>query len=157
MTKYQSKSEKETKQIAANLARQFDHGVIALTGELGAGKTTFVQGFAKGLGVKEKIISPTFVLIRQHQIPKSKKMLFHIDLYRLEGEKHFNDLGLKDFINDSNHLILIEWAEKVKNLLPKNIIWIFFKTVNKQTRSIRFLFLPLLLLVLPFAFPKVLA
>lgn len=137
MKKYQSKSDKETKQIAANLAKQFKCGIIALTGELGTGKTTFVQGFAKGLGIKEKIISPTFVLIRQHQIPKTKKMLFHIDLYRLENKKEFKNLGLAEILNDSNHLILIEWAEKVKNILPKNSIWIFFETINQKTRSIK--------------------
>ena len=70
-----SNSGAETKKIAVKLASQFNHGVIALSGELGAGKTTFVQGFAKGLGIEEKIISPTFVLIRHHQIPNTNKIL----------------------------------------------------------------------------------
>lgn len=115
-----SNSEKDTKQIAAKLAQKIKHGMIALSGQLGAGKTIFVQGFAEGLGIKEKIISPTFVLIRQHQIPNSKKYFFHIDLYRLDKYK---DLGLEEIIKSGN-LILIEWAEKIKKILPKKTVWI---------------------------------
>src|SRR3989344_8594763 len=90
----------ETKAIARKFAKKFESGVIALTGELGAGKTTFVQGFAGGLGIKDKIISPTFVLIRQHKIPKTDKTLFHIDLYRIEMEREFEDLGLKEILQN---------------------------------------------------------
>jgi len=80
MQKYISNSEEETKQIARKITKETKSRFFALSGELGAGKTVFAQGFAKGLGIKEKIISPTFVLIRQHQIPKTKKVLYHIDL-----------------------------------------------------------------------------
>lgn len=116
MTRYLSNSESETKKIAAALAREQRGNIYALTGKLGAGKTIFAQGFAKGLGIKEKIISPTFVLIRQHKIPKTKKVLYHIDLYRIE---EINDLGLKEIWSDKNNLVLIEWAEKAKKILPK--------------------------------------
>lgn len=140
---YITNSEQETKKLAENLAKNLrlhprgaKLNIIALTGELGAGKTTFVQGFAKGLGIKEKIISPTFILIRQHKIPKHKKMLFHIDLYRLEDEKQIKDLGLKDLLNDTNHLIVIEWAEKAKRLLPKNTFWIKFENIGGNKRKI---------------------
>lgn len=129
-----SNSEKETKQIAGRLARQITHGVIALSGELGAGKTTFVQGFAKGLGIKEKIISPTFVLIRQHQIPKTNKILYHIDLYRLEENQDFKKLGLEEIINNPNNLVLIEWAEKLTDL-PKGTIKISIQKVSFNKRK----------------------
>lgn len=115
MERYLTNSEKETKNLASKLAKKI-HGVIALSGELGAGKTTFVQGFAKGLRIDEKIISPTFVLIRQHKIPKSKKMLYHIDLYRIEND--FSQLGLEEILENPSNIILIEWAEKLNDLPP---------------------------------------
>lgn len=136
MTKFISHSEKETKLFAQNLAKEVTSGVIALTGQLGAGKTTFVQGFAKGLGIKEKIISPTFVLIRQHQIPNTNKILYHIDLYRLESKKDFQQLGLGDLLSDLNNLVVIEWAEKVKGLLPKTARWICLNSKGKDQREI---------------------
>ena len=91
--------------------------VIALEGELGAGKTTFVQGFAKGLKIQDKIISPTFVLIRQHQIPKTERTLYHIDLYRLENTKNIEELGIKELLKTSQDIVLIEWADKIKKHL----------------------------------------
>lgn len=135
MGQYLTHSEEETKQIADKLAKQLSNDVIALTGELGTGKTTFVQGFAKGLEIKEKIISPTFVLIKQHQVPKTNKVLYHIDLYRLENEKEFKSLGLEEIITNPNNLVLIEWAEKITNLLPKNTTWIKIKK-TKDARLI---------------------
>ncbi|MDP3758593.1 MAG: tRNA (adenosine(37)-N6)-threonylcarbamoyltransferase complex ATPase subunit type 1 TsaE [Candidatus Daviesbacteria bacterium] len=122
MKNYISHSENETKKIAEEFAKKTKGHIFALTGELGAGKTIFVQGFAKGLGVKDKIISPTFVLIRQHQIPKSSKTLYHIDLYRLENTESLKHLGLEEILSDPNNTILIEWAEKIEKFLPKNTI-----------------------------------
>ncbi len=136
MKQYLSHSDNQTKKIAQNLAQNIKSGVLALTGDLGAGKTTFTQGFAKGLGIKEKIISPTFVLIRQHQIPATDKTLYHIDLYRLEKKADVKQLGLRDLLNSSNHLILIEWAEKIKDFLPKNTTWIKFETMAVNERRI---------------------
>lgn len=136
MKSFTSKSALETKQIAANLAKQIKNGVIALNGELGAGKTTFAQGFAKGLGIKEKIISPTFVLIRQHQVPITNSILYHIDLYRLENGEDFKNLGIEELINDENNLILIEWADKIKSYLPKNTLEIKINKINKDQRLI---------------------
>ena len=136
--KYISHSRKETKKFAQYLAKKMPTNMIALTGELGTGKTTFTQGFAKSLGIKDKIISPTFVLIRQYKIPKSKRILFHIDLYRLEDSNQFKNLGLEDIINDLNHIIIIEWAEKIKKLLPKNTLWISFEQISENKRLITF-------------------
>lgn len=133
---YISHSKEETKQIGENLAKGFKGGVIALQGELGAGKTTFVQGFAKGLGIQEKIISPTFVLIRQHLIPKTNNYLFHVDLYRLENIKDISELGLKYLWSDPKNIVLIEWAGKIKKLLPKKSAWISIKIINDSTRVI---------------------
>ncbi len=133
MKQFTTYSEKETKDLAKKLAKKLT-GVIALIGELGSGKTTFAQGFAAGLGIKEKIISPTFVLIRQHRIPKTEKTLYHIDLYRLED---FTELGLKDLMEDPNNIVLIEWAEKIKDQLPQNTTYIKFKTLSETKREIK--------------------
>lgn len=122
--KYTSFSEKDTKQFAQNLAKNLKINIVALTGELGAGKTTFTQGFAKGLGIKDKIISPTFVLIRQHKIPNSEGIFYHIDLYRLEDDQISKGLGLKDLWSNKENIVLIEWAEKIKKFLPENTVWI---------------------------------
>lgn len=133
MKKYISNSESKTKNIAANLVKQIQNGVIALNGELGAGKTTFVQGFAKGLGIEEKIISPTFVLIRQHKIPSTDSTLYHIDLYRLEETGAYKNLGIEELINDNNNLVIIEWADKIKDYLPNDTLKISIeKTENNQ-------------------------
>lgn len=136
MRKYVTSSEEETKKIAQTLSQKIKRGVIALTGELGTGKTTFVQGFAQALGIKEKIISPTFIIVRQHKIPGTKKPLYHIDLYRLDDEKQVKDLGLENLTADPKNLILIEWAEKAKGLLPKNTVWLYFEKLGQQKRSI---------------------
>ncbi len=135
MEKYLSNSDADTKTVAAKLARSSKARVFALTGELGAGKTTFVQGFAQGLGIKEKIISPTFVLIRQHPIPKTNKTLYHIDLYRLDDTTNLRHLGLQEIWSDQNNIVLIEWAEKAAKLLPKETVRIDIKK-DKNKRII---------------------
>lgn len=145
MEKYQSNSEQETKKIAENFAKQIKGNIFALSGDLGAGKTIFAQGFAKGLGIKEKIISPTFVLIRQHQIPasptqrgepNSNKIFYHIDLYRLEQTENITQLGLKEIWSDPNNIVLIEWAEKIENFLPKNTVKIVIEKIENHKRQI---------------------
>lgn len=136
MKQYQTFSEKETKNLAKKLAGKIKSGVVALTGELGAGKTTFVQGFAKGLGIKETIISPTFVLIRQHKLSERKRVLYHIDLYRLVGTIDIHALGIWEIISNPNNLILIEWAEKIENNLPEGVIKIKIKKKGLNKRLI---------------------
>ena len=133
---YTSTSDQKTQQIARELAHKLPSRVFALSGELGSGKTTFVQGFAKGLGIKEKIISPTFVLVRQHKIPKTKKTLYHIDLYRLEDGEQIKALGLKEIWQNPESIVVIEWAEKIKELLPKKAVLIYFEKLDNEKRKI---------------------
>lgn len=127
MKTFITQSSFETQRLAQNLAKNFKSGVIALSGPLGAGKTTFVQGFAKGLGIKDKIISPTFVLIRQH------KNLYHVDLYRINN---FQELGLNEILENPSNIIIIEWAEKIKKMLPKDTTWITFEVFGETKRKI---------------------
>jgi tRNA threonylcarbamoyladenosine biosynthesis protein TsaE len=133
---YQSNSLIDTKKIAQQIAAQFAHqgGVVALSGELGAGKTTFVQFFAQSLGVKDKVISPTFVLIRQHQL-EGQRWLYHADLYRLEDNEGIKSLGLEELL-DGKNIVLIEWAEKMGELLPKDSLKIKMKKIDENKREI---------------------
>lgn len=135
---FNSKSTGQTQEFAQKIARQFKKGggIIALIGGLGAGKTTFTQGFAKGLGIKEKVISPTFVLIRQHKIPKNKNIFYHIDLYRLENIEDIKNLGIEEILIDKNNVILIEWAEKIEKLLPDSALRITFEKSSETGRKI---------------------
>ena len=134
---YITTSEKETMKLGRDLAKQLQSvgGVVALVGNLGAGKTTFVQGFAEGLGIKDKILSPSFVLIRQHKIPDSESRLFHVDLYRLENDKDLTSLGLNEFWSHPGNIVIIEWAEKAKKL-PENTKYITFENLGENKRKI---------------------
>lgn len=133
---YLSNSEEETQDIATIIAGRFKSGVITLNGELGAGKTTFTQGFAKALGIKDKITSPTFVLIRQYQIPESKKTLYHIDLYRLDNIIDLKSLGLNEIISNPDNIVLIEWAEKIEKSLPEKTVKISLQKITENERLI---------------------
>lgn len=118
--------------------------VAALQGELGAGKTTFVQGAAKGLGIKEKILSPTFVIMKLYKILDTKykiQRLYHIDCYRIKDEQDLLVLGWKEIVSDPKNLVFVEWPERVRKILPKKTISISFKTIktsNAPARKITF-------------------
>jgi tRNA threonylcarbamoyladenosine biosynthesis protein TsaE len=96
--------------------------VVGLSGELGAGKTAFTQAIAKHLGVKNKVNSPTFVIVKKYPLKKSKnyKFLFHIDAYRLKNEKELLYLGWEEIIRKKEHLVFIEWPENVSKIIPTN-------------------------------------
>ena len=130
------------KKIATDLIRNHAN-VLALTGELGSGKTTFVQGLAEGLGIKQRIISPTFILVRKYEIPISNiqyqiSNFYHIDLYRLEEnvETEVRNLGLEEIWQNPENIVVIEWAEKIKSMIPKKARWIEFKNNGGNNRQI---------------------
>jgi len=111
--------------------------VFALQGDLGAGKTTFTQGFLKGLGSKKRVTSPTFVLMRRHTLSNKKtKNFFHIDAYRLKEPEHLAALELEVILSDPENVILIEWPEQAKKFLPKNTTWLKFKHGKKENERI---------------------
>ena len=111
--------------------------ILALQGELGGGKTTFLQGFAKGLGIKEHILSPTFVIFKKFKIQDPFFNLFyHIDCYRLKNSKDLLSLGFEEFSSNPKNIIAIEWAEIIEDALPKNKISIHFKFEDKKRRTI---------------------
>ncbi len=111
--------------------------VIGLIGDLGAGKTIFAKGFAKGLGIKEDVTSPTFVLEKIYKLKtKNRRFFVHIDAYRIENSKELLSLGFKKLLKEPSNIILIEWADKIKNILPKKYIKICFEHMEKNKRKI---------------------
>jgi len=106
--------------------------VVGLEGELGGGKTTFLQGFAKGLGIKEKILSPTFVIMKKFND------FYHIDCYRIEKPKELLDLGFKKITSNPKNIIAIEWADRIRKIMPKHTLWIKFDFINEKRRRITF-------------------
>ena len=111
--------------------------IIALEGDLGGGKTTFTQGFAKGLGIEGRILSPTFVIMRKYPIPAVKGgYFFHIDCYRIKSSKDLKSIAIKEIIKESRNIIVVEWAKKIREILPKDTIWIRFEFVDLKKRRI---------------------
>jgi tRNA threonylcarbamoyladenosine biosynthesis protein TsaE len=127
----------QTQKLGRDFAKVLEKGdIICLYGELGSGKTTFVQGLAKGLGISSRIISPTFIIMRSHKLKLG--MFYHIDLYRIESEKNIESLGFKEVINDQRNIIAIEWAEKLGSLSPQKRIDIKFFHKDNHVREILF-------------------
>ena len=114
--------------VIGELYIKSDATVLALHGELGAGKTTFTQSLATTLGVEETLTSPTFVVMRRYTITAHDvfKTLVHIDAYRLDSDEELVVLGFKDMLADPGNLICIEWADKVEGLLPKDAYRMYF-------------------------------
>ena len=110
--------------------------ILALYGELGSGKTTFIQGLARGLGIKKRILSPSFVLIRHYTQGLKPRNFYHVDLYRLDSAKEAEGLGLEEIWSDPENICAIEWAEKIENLLPKKRIDIFFNYLDQDKREV---------------------
>lgn len=130
--KYISNSEKDTITLAQNIeSEKFKNMVICLNGDLGSGKTLFSKAFAKSLGIKESITSPTFTIVKEYE--NAEMSLIHMDVYRLEDNN--NDFGIEDYFN-SEGICLIEWAEMIESKLPKERLDIEFKIINENRRAV---------------------
>ena len=127
----------DTQKVAKNLAKKTPPGsVIALIGELGAGKTTFTKGFAREMGVKDPVTSPTFKLVSEY---KGKKyVLNHVDAYRMEGPKDFLNIGGEEYLTAKNSITIIEWGDLLSDLLSEETITVHFKRIKipKESRKI---------------------
>lgn len=141
-----TKTSSETQEFGQEFAKKLKGGeILALTGDLGSGKTTFVQGLAQGLGIKQRINSPTFILMRSYpvtQLPNNPiTNFYHIDLYRLEGDltDEVRNLGLDDIFGKEDTVVAIEWAEKIKDSLPKSTIWIKFEMLDNDAHRISYI------------------
>lgn len=132
-----TKNAKETRKLGQDLAKKLKGGeVICLKGELGSGKTTFSQGILEGLGAQKPYTSPTFLVMKNYKIDGDIiKNIYHIDTYRVESAD-IVDLGWDEIIEDSENIIIIEWPERISDIIPKNSINIKFKAINENDRSI---------------------
>ena len=132
--KYTSRCEEDTLEIAENIeSEKFPGMVICLDGELGSGKTVFVKGFAKALGINETITSPTFSLVKEYY--DGELPLFHMDVYRLDDTN--KDFGFDDYINQDG-VCIIEWPEMIENQLPEERLDIKIKVIDDETRVLVF-------------------
>lgn len=132
-------SYEETQKVGFDFAKTLKGGeVICLHGDLGSGKTTFVQGLAEGLGITKKIISPTFIIMRTYELKgyTTKKFFYHVDLYRIESEHDIEGLGLFEIMQDPESIVVIEWPEKIENLLPEMKKDLFFTYIEDNRRNI---------------------
>ena len=133
-----SKTTQDTAKIATHLSKKLKGGeIIALEGDLGAGKTTFTQDLARALGVKEHLTSPTFVLMKIYGIGNKKygiRNLVHVDCYRLDEPQELFYLGIEEYLNRQDVIVVIEWADKIRNYLIKfkKVIWIKITVKNQQ-------------------------
>ena len=137
-----SKSDNQTRQIAKKFASNLKGGeVIALVGDLGAGKTTFSKGVASALGIDGNITSPTFVLVKQYKINQNKqkiKNFIHADCYRFASANDALSIGLDEYLGNNETVCIIEWPEIIKDILPNETIWININHATNDNREIIF-------------------
>ncbi len=123
-----TKNPEATKQIGKNLGQNLSAGsIVALTGELGSGKTTFVQGIGKGLRIRSLIKSPSFVIINEYDGPLP---LYHFDLYRLDNAEEILSLGYEEYFYEKRGIVVIEWAKKIEDFLPEEYLEINLEIMN---------------------------
>jgi len=128
-------SPEETFALGERIAGLLSHGsVVALEGVLGSGKTHLTKGIAFGLGISENLTSPTYTIVSEYQ--SSASHLYHIDAYRLNNDRDFEDIGGIEIIN-SNGISVIEWSDRIINSLPENTITISLEITGQSSRLIK--------------------
>ncbi|MDP2736332.1 MAG: tRNA (adenosine(37)-N6)-threonylcarbamoyltransferase complex ATPase subunit type 1 TsaE [bacterium] len=135
-----STSEKQTLNFAKKFSKKLTGGqVLGLTGNLGAGKTVFTKGLALGLGIKKNLTSPTFVLMKVYPVSRHKqvKFLVHIDAYRIKSAHDLIAIGADEYFNRPDAITVIEWADKIKTILPKKTKFVNI-SINKTSRIINY-------------------
>lgn len=138
--------------LEARTGKEYGATIIGLLGDLGSGKTTFTKHFAKQFGIKAKdVISPTFILQKRFDISKVSeevqkkdekpehpfKNFYHLDVYRIEDPKEIESIGWNEITADPQNIILVEWADKISELLPEETIKIYFKNTGENSRNIK--------------------
>lgn len=133
--------QKAAEELLSTLTPLAHARVVVLSGDLGSGKTTFVQALARNLGVIETVTSPTFIIERVYKLEREGRRfdrLIHIDAYRLEAEKELEALGWREIAANAKNLIVIEWGERVRSLLPHDAMFLTFSYVDSDTRTISY-------------------
>jgi tRNA threonylcarbamoyladenosine biosynthesis protein TsaE len=142
MTEYISKGLEETKSIAAKIIAT-NAKVIGLKGDLGSGKTAVTKCIAEVLGIEETVTSPTYVIMKKYRPSPAFRRgdggeVIHIDAYRLESAKELEVLNFKEVLNNKNNLVIIEWPERVEEILPKDILIVQCEFIDETTRKYSF-------------------
>ena len=132
-----SRSEADTEAAGAALARELAPGaVVLLCGDLGAGKTVFSRGFARGLGVVEPVSSPTYTIVQEYELGSGNR-LYHMDLYRIGDEHAALGFGVDEFLTEPGAISLVEWPERIAGLLPDDAVRVELKHLSPEEREIR--------------------
>ncbi len=131
---FETQNVEQTEKLGTSLGKFLSEGdFLALTGDLGAGKTAFTRGIARGLGIKDPITSPTFTIINEYH---ESVVLAHMDAYRLKSLEELQNIGFDDYLQ--GFIVVMEWADKVKAMLPDDVLWIDFTVMEDSQRQIRF-------------------
>lgn len=132
-----SRSEADTEAAGAALARELKPGtVVLLYGDLGAGKTVFSRGFARGLGVTEPVSSPTYTIVQEYGLASGNR-LYHMDLYRISDERAALGFGVDEFLGEPGAISLVEWPERIGGLLPDDAVRVELKHRSESERELR--------------------
>jgi tRNA threonylcarbamoyladenosine biosynthesis protein TsaE len=132
-----TKNAKETQKLGVEFSQKIKNGgVVGFFGDLGSGKTTLIQGICRGLKIAKRVNSPTFIIARRYTLGKKSNFLFHVDLYRLGETADIKPIGLEEFWQEKNNIVLIEWPEKIVDLLPKNHWEIRLQAKDDDSRDI---------------------
>lgn len=129
-------SEEETENIGKELAMSLSKGdSVLLRGNLGAGKTVFSRGFARGLGITEPVSSPTYTIVQEYELPAGGR-LYHLDLYRISGVNAALAFGVDEFLDDPQGISLIEWPDRIDGILPENAICVEIEHLSDSERRL---------------------
>lgn len=129
-------SEEETENIGKSLAMSLSKGdAVLLRGNLGAGKTVFSRGFARGLGITEPVSSPTYTIVQEYELPDGGR-LYHLDLYRISGVNAALAFGVDEFLDDPQGISLIEWPDRIDGILPENAICVEIEHLSDSERRL---------------------
>lgn len=135
MREYRTHSAPETELVGEVLAAELKPGdLIAFTGGMGAGKTAFVRGLAKGLGVRGEVSSPTYAIVNEY---RGNPPLYHFDMYRIGSEEDLYTTGFYDYLDSQNSILAVEWSENITEYLPKNTIWVAIEIQSDTDRKIQ--------------------
>jgi tRNA threonylcarbamoyladenosine biosynthesis protein TsaE len=133
-----SNSVEQTVRLGVRLGElQRSRDLLCMSGDLGTGKTAFARGIGRGWGAALRVTSPSYVLVNQYPRLRDGRILYHVDCYRLENREDIVTAGIEDVL-DSEGAVMIEWAERISELLPEDHLWIEFGYVNLTRRTLRF-------------------
>lgn len=136
MNTRRTSSTAETEALAAEIAAGTPFGtIITLRGELGAGKTAFARGFARGIGVAEPVSSPTFTIAQEYILSNGKR-LYHLDLYRINDSAAALAFGIEEFLDDPDAICLIEWPERIDDILPPGTPEVIISHLDENSRTV---------------------